>query len=349
MTINRTLALSYFAGLLPDHPRYDYWMAQVYGVAGYKYGSEVAVDGPNIECPLYALYSPYRTLNVTQNILRNRGIHDFAPDGYQAAFINWLGHLTMADPRYRNLRIIPGMGNSSNLVENCWGFSMAAEAEYDEHLAGRLRFLNRLANAEWNFAKGPNYHDHCDATPHAFYYLPYIPEQTPEMRTTLIPTYGVAFRHRFNTPNETALLFRAGFNWGHWDTDALNVILYAHGTPLSPGTGYQYYSGAACRNEAIYHNQVKIGGFNLHECFGRVDTGVADYGFGAHADYALGMRYYPRKSFPTARVTHSGIATSFSSKAPCRMAMTTLLCAIRSPRQARGRLPALNAPPGGNG
>ena len=122
MTINRTLALSYFAGLLPDHPRYAYWMAQVHGFARYKYGSENAVDGPNIECPLYALYSPYRTLNVTQNILRNRGIYDFAADGYQAAIAGWLGNLTMADPRYQNLRIIPGMGNSSNLVRKLLGF-----------------------------------------------------------------------------------------------------------------------------------------------------------------------------------------------------------------------------------
>ena len=45
------------------------------------------------------------------------------------------------------------------------------------------------------------------------------------------------------------MLFRAGMNWGHWDTDALNTILYAKGAPLSPGTGYQYYSGPATRGQ----------------------------------------------------------------------------------------------------
>ena len=39
----------------------------------------------------------------------------------------------------------------------------------------------------------------------------------------------------------------------------MNVILYGKGAPLSPGTGYQYYSGPATETNAIYHNQVKLG------------------------------------------------------------------------------------------
>ena len=117
------------------------------------------------------------------------------------------------------------------------------------------------------------------------------------MRTTFLPTYGVAFRDQFNTPNETAMLFRAGMNWGHWDTDALNVILYGKGAPLSPGTGYQYYSGPATENNAIYHNQVKLGRRDVQECFGRVDATVRDYGFGPSADYAVASRFYPSQIF----------------------------------------------------
>ena len=123
------------------------------------------------------------------------------------------------------------MGNSSNLVENVWGFSMAAQADHDAPFAGWLRFMNRLANNNMPLEKGPNYHDHVDATPHALYFLPYIPENREPLATTFLPTYGVAFRHQFNTPNETALLLRAGIKWGHWDTDALNVILYGKASP----------------------------------------------------------------------------------------------------------------------
>jgi hypothetical protein len=297
MTINRTLALTYFAGLLPDHPMYAYWMDGVRAFAGYKYGTEMAVDGPNIECPSYALYSPFRTLNITQNVLRNRGVHDFGPEGRHAGFLRWLGNLSMPDPRFKGLRIIPGMGNSSNLVENVWGFSMAAEADRDPKFAGWLRFMNRLANGGAPLEKGPNYHDHVNATPHAMYYLPYIPENPQPLATAFMPTYGVAFRHHFNMPNETAMLLRAGMNWGHWDTDALNVILYGKGAPLSPGTGYQYYSGPATEGNAVYHNQVKVGRRDVQEVFGRVDCTVADYGFGPSADYAAARRFYPSQIF----------------------------------------------------
>jgi hypothetical protein len=297
MPINRTLALSYFAGLLPDHPRYAYWMKSIQDFVQYKYATEMAMDGVNLECPSYALYSPFRTLNISQNILRNRGFHNFGPDGYHGRFLQWLSHLSMADPREDGRRIIPGMGNSSNLVENVWGFSMAAQADHDAPFAGWLRFMNRLANHNMPLEKGPNYHDHVDATPHALYFLPYIPENREPLATTFLPTYGVAFRHQFNTLNETALLLRAGMNWGHWDTDALNVILYGKGAPLSPGTGYQYYSGPATENNAIYHNQVKLGRRDVQECFGRVDTTVTDYGFGPHADYAVGSRFYPAQIF----------------------------------------------------
>lgn len=297
MPINRTLALTYFAGLLPDHPRYAYWMECCREFVEYKYSTEMAVDGVNIECPSYALYSPFRTLNISQNILRNRGIFDFGPSGYHERFLRWLAYLTMPDPRHKGLRILPGMGNSSNLIENVWGFSMAAEVDRDPAFAGWLRWMNRKANGNMPLDRGPNYHDQPGATPHALYYFPDVTENRQPQGTVFLPTYGVVFRHQFNTPNETALLFRAGMNWGHWDTDALNAILYGKGAPLSPGTGYQYYSGPASDNNAVYHNQLKIGRRDAQECFGRVDTTVRDYGFGPHADYAVGGRFYPSQVF----------------------------------------------------
>lgn len=298
MTINRTLALTYFAGLLPDHPRYRYWMEAARDFEQYKYGTEMAVDGPNIECPSYSLYSPFRTENITQNILRNRGIYDFGPAGYHGGFIRYLSNLTMPDARWNMMRIIPGMGNSSNQFENFWGFSMAAHIDRDPDFAGWLRFMNRLANGDMPLEPGPNGHDNVRSTPHAMYYLPYVPENPQDLVTTFMPTYGVAFRNHFNTPNETAMLFRAGMNWGHWDTDPLNVILYGKGAPLSPGTEYQYFSGEGpWSNDGIYHNQVKVGARDTQEVFGRVDGTVSDYGFGPHADYAVADRYYPRQVF----------------------------------------------------
>jgi hypothetical protein len=131
----------------------------------------------------------------------------------------------------------------------------------------------------------------------AFRYLPEVPPSTKPLVTEVMPTYGVTFRAHAGTPNETAMLFRIGNNWGHWDTDPLNVILYGQGAPLSPGTGYQYIGGLLTDDNAIYHNQVKVGEYTLQEIFGRVDDELRDYGFGPSADYAAGARYYPPEVF----------------------------------------------------
>ncbi|MBE3069564.1 MAG: hypothetical protein IMZ66_04935, partial [Planctomycetes bacterium] len=295
MTINRTLALTYFAGLLPDHPRAAYWLDRARAYAAFKFATQTAPCGSWVACPSYQLYSPTRTLNITQNILRNRGVEDLGATGHHARTLRYLANLTMPDPRFEGLRIIPGMGNSSNQVENVWGFAMAAVADRDPKFAGWLRFINRLANRDRPLEPGPNSHD--KNVPHPLYYLPYIPENPEPLATTFFPAYGVAFRAHFNTPGETAMLLRAGMNWSHWDTDSLNVVLYGRGAPLAAGTGYQYYSGPMTEGDAVYHNQVKVGRRDLQEVFGRVDDAVADYGFGPSADYAVADRYYPPELF----------------------------------------------------
>lgn len=292
MPINRTLALSLFAPLLPDHPRYAYWMEQIRNFVDFKLHSQFAVDGANIECPTYETYAPAQALNISLNVLRNRGFaYQDVLEHYKRNLL-FLANLAMPDPRYHGARIIPGMGNSSNDQESIWGVSEATFLQDDPQFAGWLHFFFGLAGKHFGAETTG-----VTSVGHAMYYLPGLPDNPQTLATTFFPTYGVVFRNHFNTPNETAMLFRAGMNWGHWDTDALNTILYAKGAPLSPGTGYQYYSGPATADNAIYHNQMKLGTMNTQECFGRVDATITDYGFGPHADYALASRYYPRQIF----------------------------------------------------
>ena len=291
MPVNRTLSLSLFAPLLPDHPRYAYWMEQIRAYTTFKLTTQTAPDGVDLECPSYHLYAPAQAINISLNALSNRGFDTRELKPYFKGKLTWLANLTMPDPRYHGARIIPGMGNSSNLQESIWGITMATFAD-DPKFAGWLKYIFELSGKRIAT-------ESTDVTcvGHAMYYLPDAQDTTQPLATTFLPTYGVAFRNHFNTPNETAMLFRAGMNWGHWDTDALNTILYAKGAPLSPGTGYQYYSGPATQNNAIYHNQVKIGKRDTQECFGRVDAAVTDYGFGANADYAVASRFYPSQIF----------------------------------------------------
>jgi hypothetical protein len=290
MSINRTCILPIVAGLLPDHPLYAYWMQQGTEFVRYKLATYVAPDGPAIEPVTYQLYGPLRFLSDAVTVIHNTGGPDLARPPLDNGW--HLANLSMPDPRYDGRRILPGMGNSGNSLESFYGFLMADAERLDKGLAGRLQAVYRSA---WPTEPlGRNYMNHMGM---AFRYRPDVPASGEPLATTIFPTYGVTFRAHAGTPKETALLFRVGNNWGHWDTDALNVILYGQGAPLSPGTGYQYYYGPATENHAIYHNQVKVGEYNLQEVFGRVDDEIRDYGFGPNADYAVAARYYPPEVF----------------------------------------------------
>jgi hypothetical protein len=298
MTINRTLALTYFAGLLQDHPRHRYWMDRVEQYLRFKFSTQTSPDGPWIASPSYQLYSPTRAMNISQNVLRNLGFHDFSEEGYLYSTLRYLAWLTVPDVRYESRRIIPGMGNSSNRIESIWGVGMAAVIDRHPDRAAFLRqmFLGAMGDEGILGPRERPWRVVDDVEAYAPYYLPVLQPKNQQMKTVFLPSYGVVFRNQ-SGQGESALLLRAGMNWSHWDTDALNAILYSRGVPLSPGTAYAYYNGPAVENNGIYHNQVKLGRRDLQEVFGRVDGAVADYGFGPNADYAVAERFYPSQLF----------------------------------------------------
>lgn len=293
MPIDRTCPVLAFAGLIPDHPLYKYWMDQGTAYVKYKLATYVAPDGVTKECPTYALSGGIRFLDDAVAIIRNTGGPDLGK--LVAPTARYLANLTMPDPRYDGFRCIPGMGNSGNMLDGYFAMVMADVEKTDAKLAGQLQTLYQH---DWPTEPlGKRLYQHQGM---AFRYYPDVPANDLPLTTTVMPTYGVVFRAHYNTPEETAMLFRIGTNSGHWDTDALNTILYGKGAPLSPGTGYQYVDGsfsALTADQAIYHNRVKVGKYDTQEVFGRVDNVLLDYGFGPDADYAVGSRYLPAQIF----------------------------------------------------
>lgn len=310
MPINRTLALAYFAALLPDHPMHAFWMESVESFTRMKLATQFSPGGESLECPTYQLYAPAGAFNIALNILRNGGRADPDLENVIRRNLQYLANLTLPDPRFGGARILPGMGNGPNQRESVWGVSMALFAATDPEFAGWCRGMFLASGGEFE-VKDPIHGNPVNGgsahiTPyffigHPLHYLPDIPVVEPEFRTIFLPAYGVAFRAHASTggggAGETAMLLRAGCNWGHWDTDALNVILFAKGAPLSPGTGYQYYAGIGTKGDAIYHNQVKVGSPRQQEVFGRVDCTVRDHGFGDSCDYAVAERHHPAEIF----------------------------------------------------
>ncbi len=292
MPVNRTEALALTASLLPDHPRYGYWMDQIKRFTQFKLASMTEPGGAWEEPPVYQMYGPTRFLSLAQMILRNGGFGDLAKLGYHTRTLEYDANLTMPDPRYKGFRILPGMGNSGNTLESLWGIGVGVTEQADRQAAGFFKWLHHAVSGNDRVSLG-------DAPVFSFSYLPDVPDAPRPLETTFITGYGVAFRSRFGTPDETAMLLRAGFNKSHWaPTDDLNVILYGQGAPLSPGTGYQYYSGPPlAETGGIADNRVQVGKINARQIYGRSDNTVQDYGFGPHADYAMARVYHPAEYF----------------------------------------------------
>jgi hypothetical protein len=291
MPIGRTEALVETAPLLPDHPRYAYWMTRLKEYTAWKLAAMTEPGGAWFEPPTYQMYGPTRALALAQTIIRNSGWGDLSKEGWHAKALEYDANLTMPDVRYKGWRILPGMGNSGNTLEAVWGQAEGVMEASDKDEAGFFRYMHRLASGNERVSGGN------EGTGYTFMYLPDVPEKPRTLTTKFITGYGVAFRAHFGDPDETAMLFRCGYNKSHWDMDDLNTILYGKGAPLSPGTGYQYYYGPANANDAIYHNRVKVGKLNSHEPFGRCENTIQDYGFGDNVDYAVGREYYPPEYF----------------------------------------------------
>jgi len=290
MPIGRTEVLSLIVPLLPDHPMYKYWLGQLKDITTFRIASNTEPGGAWFEPPIYQMYGPTRALVLAQIALRNAGAADLSKEGWHKAALTYDANLTLPEARTKGWRPFPGMGNSGITLEAVFGMSMGVFDSSDHEFAGFLRYMHGLNSGNNRVSQGndPEF---------SLCFLPDIPEKPQVLKTTFIPGYGVAFRAHYGTPDETAMLFRCGYNHSHWDMDDLNVILCGKGAPLSPGTGYQYYSGPASQNDAIYHNRVKVGKLNAHEPFGRIENVVQDYGFGSAVDYAMGWEYYPPEYF----------------------------------------------------
>ena len=290
MPIGRTSALGLMAALIPDHPMYNYWMTQYKAITAWRLATNTEPGGAWFEPPIYQFYGPTRALNLAQILIRNAGFGDLTKEGWHKAALTYDINLTVPDARFKGWRIFPGMGNSGNTLEGILGISTGAFAESDPDFAGYLLAMHRLCSGNRRVSLGsdPDY---------SACLVPDVPEKPRPLATKFIPGYGVIFRAHYGSPDETAMLFRCGYNKSHWDMDDLNVVLYGKGAPLSPGTGYQYYYGPASKNDAVYHNRCKLGGPNAHEPFGRCENVIQDYAFGDSVDYALGREYYPPEYF----------------------------------------------------
>ena len=290
MPIVRMALLPLLAAMLPDHPCHKQWMQDGATSMRFRAAAYFAPDGVVQEPPTYQLYGPLRAFMLASAGLRSEGITDLDP--YITANLRYLAHLSTPDWRYDGHRALPGMGNSAAIVESIFGTGIDIAARVDPAIAGLLAATNQAA---W-----PN----APLATRIYSMLSLAMNFRPDIASTAtagsaaFPTYGAMLRSQPGTPRETTVLVRAGTNWGHWDTDELNLLVYgAGGAPISPGTGYQYYSGGLSQNNGIYHNRCKLGDRYAHNLFGRADGGTRSSFTGKVAGWVDGQLSYTKELF----------------------------------------------------
>ena len=286
MRIGRVVGGTYGAALLPDHPLYDYWMSRYRDLDRYLLATSVSPGGGWYEPPLYSMYGPQRWFAVCAQILRNTGVADLNANGYLTKFLQYNADITLADPRYPNHRILPGLGHGGNTLEAMFGIGVGAIGNSDPTNAAFFNYMHRLNSVNGLISRS-DWHN----ADYSYLYLPDVGEHAKPLVTTYIPGFGVSFRAHCYDPNETAMIFRCGYTRSHWPTDDQSVILYGKGAPLAPGHADQY-SGSKAGNIGTEFTQCRLVDAAKEPPFGRMQTDVQDYGFGANADYALGRMYF---------------------------------------------------------
>jgi hypothetical protein len=144
MRIGRVVGGTYGAALLPDHPLYHYWMSHYREFDSFLLATSVSPGGGWYEPPLYSMYGPQRWFAVCAQILRNTGTADLNANGYLTKFLQYNADLTLADPRYPDHRILPGLGHGGNTLEATFGIGVGLVESSDPTNAAFFNYLHRL-------------------------------------------------------------------------------------------------------------------------------------------------------------------------------------------------------------
>lgn len=267
-----------FLALIPDHPMFARWLRHMSTYGQYNMSTQIEPGGGYFEFgAAYHMHGYARTSNGLRGLdaAGASNIKDLFTRYHAPDWRYYMNLLTPFDSRWKS-RMIPGMansppGNTEHLIEAAGGF-----ARHEPELA---------ANLVWAWqANGQN------NSP----MLPYAPvsiaPKRPALTSQLYPGMGVIFRAH-QGPQETYMLFRAGFQWSHWYVDPGHFILYSRGAALVPFQPYQY-ANSSDKTFDLY-NTIRFGHPENVWPHGWGDSVILDHSFGRSVDYAWASTGFP--------------------------------------------------------
>jgi hypothetical protein len=287
MGVARTMSMCAFMALLPDHPMFERWRHHMGAYTAYKIGSLMAPGGAwNEFGGSYHIHSMSRINNAVMG-LKAAGAENtdllyryLAPD-----WEYFMNLLTPFDSRWQ-ARMIPGLANSppsfaAHLFETAGLFADRAPA-----LAAHLRWAwreNSAAGADGDLG----------GTLNGLMERPWVQPEEPVLASRFYPGLGVIFRAH-QGPDETYMLFRSGFNWGHWYIDQGHFMLMSRGAALVPFQPYQYWHREWGADQSFdRYNQLRFGHVLNDNPSGWPDSNVLDYSFGRSVEYAWASSGFP--------------------------------------------------------
>ena len=229
MAINRFLALTFAAALIPDHPRATEWMKVSEDYVGYKLSMNTGPGGGWSELFSYYDASAPALLHGA-NILHTAGrLSDRIAPVAELVGTFPLYYLSPRDPRF-GVRLVSCWGHEGHGGFGQWLPTAGLARQRNPDLARALVWgwdqTGRLAG----FHDG-NFNARCIFYADLLNGLPagYVPAM---LGSQWLPGVGAVLRAHAGDPNETFLAYRQGYFISHCDDNQGDFVLYSKGAPL---------------------------------------------------------------------------------------------------------------------
>jgi len=233
MPINRFMALTFLAALIPDHPRATEWLDTSAAMLRYKLAMNTAPGGCWSELVTYFGASAPHIMQAAA-VLAASGRGDDRVARLSALPAEFTARLLASpDPRFGGRRMLPNWGHEGADTLTHWLVAAANLRQIDPQAAADFVW-------DWN-AQGRPMNQHHDAgfSPRAILYaglfksvLDESMHVPPTLASSWLPGFGAVLRGHAGDPLETYLSLRQGYMVSHCDPNQGDFVLSAKGAPL---------------------------------------------------------------------------------------------------------------------
>lgn len=301
MPINRFMALTFLAALIPDHPRASEWLDASAAMLRYKLAMNTAPGGCWSELVTYFGASAPHIMQAAAVLAASGRGDDRVTrlSAEPAAFTARL--LSPPDPRFAGRRMLPNWGHEGADTLTHWLVAAANLRQIDPRAAADFVW-------DWNSQGRPmNQHHDAGFSPRAILYaglFKNVLDEATHMPATLesswLPGFGAVLRGHAGDPLETCLQLRQGYMVSHCDPNQGDFVLYARGAPLVTLSLHAYplqqvpVVGELDKTFG-WHSRVRFGspGNTGGWPGGGATGGLPAWSFDDSVDYVRGVGNYP--------------------------------------------------------